>query len=412
MTLSFFQDLHPTTRRLLAIRTLRSIGQGALVVDFALYLQALHWRGLLIGLVLSGSGLLAAVFSVLIGMSSDRFRRKPFLFCYEIVVLCCCIGALLSANPVLLTIAAVIGAFGRGANGAAGPFSPVEQAWLAEAVGTQERGWVFSVNAGMGFWGMALGALIGTLPWRGLLGGALAFRPLFALVGLTAVANLFLIATTRESYQGPAPAPVAQTARVRRLENSILTKLVSINFLRGAAAGLTGPLISYWFALRFSIGPASIAPVMAATFAITGVASLATGRLSEKIGIVESVVWERVLGLVSLILLPLMPTYPLAAAIYLIRSVFMRGAAGANQALIVGLVRNERRGLAASLNAVSLQLPRSIGPAIAGYMFESGEFSLPFYAAAALQGIYLFLYRRTFLDHESLREPEMEQERY
>jgi hypothetical protein len=55
MILRAFRNLHPITRRLLLTRSVRSIGQGALVVDFALYLHALHWSGLAIGLVLSAS---------------------------------------------------------------------------------------------------------------------------------------------------------------------------------------------------------------------------------------------------------------------------------------------------------------------------------------------------------------------
>ena len=44
----FIQDikgLHPATDRLLATRMIRSIGQGILVVDFTLYLHAMHWKG-------------------------------------------------------------------------------------------------------------------------------------------------------------------------------------------------------------------------------------------------------------------------------------------------------------------------------------------------------------------------------
>jgi MFS family permease len=72
-----FADLHPTTLRLLLARTLRSVGQGALVVDFALYLNALHWSAAAIGLVLSGGGLFGAALSLLVGSASDRLRRKP-----------------------------------------------------------------------------------------------------------------------------------------------------------------------------------------------------------------------------------------------------------------------------------------------------------------------------------------------
>jgi len=38
-------ELHPTTRRLLAARAVRSVAQGALVADLSLYLHALHCTG-------------------------------------------------------------------------------------------------------------------------------------------------------------------------------------------------------------------------------------------------------------------------------------------------------------------------------------------------------------------------------
>jgi len=179
MTLPLFTNLRPTTRRLLLMRTLRSIGQGALVVDFALYLHALHWSGFAIGLVLSSSGLFGAGLSLLVGLSSDWLRRRPFLLFYEVISLLSGIGALLSEQPLIITIAAIAGGFGRGAMGAAGPFSPAEQAWLAEEVPPDRRGWVYSLNTGMGFFGMGLGALIAVLPdlWNRWLPGAQAYRP-------------------------------------------------------------------------------------------------------------------------------------------------------------------------------------------------------------------------------------------
>lgn len=60
MVQSALAELQPTTRRLLLMRALRSIGQGALVVDFALYLHALGWSGTAIGLVLTAGGPRAA----------------------------------------------------------------------------------------------------------------------------------------------------------------------------------------------------------------------------------------------------------------------------------------------------------------------------------------------------------------
>jgi predicted MFS family arabinose efflux permease len=139
---------------------------------------------------------------------------------------------------------------------------------------------------------------------------------------------------------------------------------------------------------------------MAATFWLTGMLSLLTGKMTERIGIIHSVVRTRLIGLILLAVVPLMPAYWLAALAYLLRSAFYRGSAGAQQALTVGLVRDERRGLATSLNAASFQLPRSVGPTIAGHLLQAGQLAVPFYAAALLQAVYLLLYDRIFRNYE------------
>ena len=404
------RDLHPTTKRLVLARAVRSVGQGALVVDLALYLHSLGWNGFHIGLVLSAAGLFGAVLSLGVGIASDRMHRRPFLLVYESIVFVCSIAALLSAQIIVLTIIIIAAGFGRGANGAAGPFSPVEQAWLAEEVPAIRRGWVYSINTAFGFFGMGFGALLAMLPeflsaWSSKGGTALAvqsfaYRPLFIIVAGATIVNLFIIFKAKEQYSGPrqnkGSDEILAEKQIRHQENKMLTGLVILNSFNGLAIGFTGPLISYWFSIRFGVGPASIAPIMAATFFITGLSSILTGKISNKIGIVKSVVWARFFGLLLLIALPLIPFFWLASLVYFLRSAFNRGSVGARQALTVGLVRDERRGLATSLNAMSMQIPQSVGPSIAGLLFSTGQLELPFYVGALLQGIYLIMYGRFF----------------
>ena len=64
--------------------------------------------------------------------------------------------------------------------------------------------------------------------------------------------------------------------------------------------------------------------------------------------------------------------------------------------------------LGCRLNAVAMQLPRSVGPSAAGYLLSLGMFAAPFYAAAALQGAYLTLYDRFFRHYEPPYETERE----
>jgi predicted MFS family arabinose efflux permease len=394
-------------RRLLSARFWRSISQGTLVVDLALYLSALGWSGAAIGMVLSAGGLVGAGLNLAVGVTSDQLRRKPFLMAYEGLTCICALVAMSQSSPLLLAPAIALAGFGRGANGAAGPFAPAEQAWLAETVEPSRQGFVYSLNTAFGFVGMALGAMAASLPslWMTALGHAGGFRPLFGLVLLGNVINLVLLATTPEVHRSNSrrTAPCSSSDREsdsRAQENRFLRHLVGLNALNGGANGLTGPLISYWFAMRFQIGPSFIGPVMAVTFFATALAALVTARVSPRVGLVRSVVWGRTGGLLLLVLMPMMPIYGLAALAYLLRSALNRGTVGARQALVVSAVHDDRRGFAVSMNALSMQVPMSIGPMAAGAMIGAGWFMTPFYVAAALQGLYVFLYGRAFASVE------------
>ncbi|QYM78784.1 MFS transporter [Horticoccus luteus] len=403
-----WRGLAPTARRLLAARFWRSLAQGALVVDLALYLHALGWSGTAIGGVLSGAGLVGAALNVIVGVTSDRLQRKPFLLVYEALTCGCALVAMATTHTAALAAAIVLAGFGRGANGAAGPFSPAEQAWLAEAVAAPQRGMVYSLNTAIGFAGMALGALAATLPavWRGALGPADSYRPLFAIVLLGNVVNLLLLWRTPERRRVRAGRPVTAAGRaagaaVRGRENRFLRQLAGLNMLNGLAIGLTGPLITYWFGVRFNLGPGAIAPVMALTFLATAGAALLGGSLTRKAGLVRVVVWGRAGGVAVLLLLPLMPVYALAAVLYGLRSALNRGTIGARQALVVSAISDERRGLAVSLNALSMQIPMSLSPVIAGSLIGAGWFVTPFYVAAVLQAAYVLLYARVFAPQEA-----------
>lgn len=397
-TLATLWRLSPTARRLMACRAVRSIGQGALVVDFALYLQALGWNAAEMGVIYMGGLLFGAALTALSGPLSDRLGRKPFLLGYDAVQVVVAVVALVTAAPLPLVAAAVIGGYGRGANGAAGPFGPVEQAWLSSGLADRDFGTVYSVNAAIGFGGMAIGALAAALPalWQGWLPGALAYRPLFALVAVGSLAVLGLLSIMTDSRAPPPPPPGVAAQEGRRAEHGMLFRLMGINALNGLAIGMIGPFMAFWFHLRFGVGAAAIGPVIALGFALSTLSSLWAGRLTRRLGAARAVVMMRLLALGLFALLPFAPTYGLAAACYVLRGAFNRGSAGPRQVVGLKLVGPGRRGLAASLNAISMQIPRALGPLIGGVLLEAEMLALPMLIAAALQAGYLVLYERNF----------------
>lgn len=388
---------------LMGARFARAVGQGALVVGFTLYLHALGWGPASIGAVLSAALGVAVLLTLLVGPASDRFGRRHFLLAYESVALLAALLALCSSQPWVLGLGALLGGFGRGANGAAGPFGPLEQAWLAQDLAASDRPRVFSLNAALGFWGMAVGALLAALPalWQRELPGALAFRPLFVLPLLGSMIGMWLVWKAPEQRAPRVPeheahAGEAAAQPARREQNRMLLRLAVANGFNGLGIGMVAPWMAYWYALRFGHGPASIGPALAGGFVCAALGAQLARHMSRRFGLVDTVVYMRAVGLALLLLTPLSPWFGLAAVAWAVRSAFNRGTIGVRQALVVGLTDERRRGLAATVNNVSVMVPRAIGPALSGLMLARGWLIAPFLVAGLFQGAYLLAYRGFF----------------
>ncbi len=303
-------------RRLMAVRAARSLGQGALFAAFTLYLHSLGWSAPGIGATLSAALLAGAALTLAVGPMSDRRGRRRFLLLYEVSQAAAALIALSTAWPPALVLAAIIGGFGRGANGSAGPFGPLEQAWLAHALPAERRGEVFSANAAIGFGGMALGALLagGVRLLAGPLGILVAYRSLFLLSLAGSVTAFALIAGLSEPPVKRQPGHRGEHFFEQKNENRMLARLVVANTLNGLGIGMVAPLIAYWFALRFHHGPGTIGPALAASFVFGALGSVFVARLAARYGLIRPVIVMRGMGLVLLMAVPLMPVFGVAAA--------------------------------------------------------------------------------------------------
>lgn len=407
-----WRAISPTARGLIEVRALRSLAQGLFIVDFTLYLRAAGWGAAAIGALLTVEGLVGSALMLLVGMLSDRYGRRTFLLGYQGLVVAGMAVVLLSPSPWTVAVVAVALGLGRGANGAAGPFGPAEQAWLARMVPHTLRARAFSLNNASTFLGMGIGSAMAGLVvlLTHVLQGPRMYLPIFVFAGLIAAVNGVQLWRLSEAPQGAtsrADEAAMQTAPtpqpdLRRAQNGALARLMAVNAINSFAIGMVGPLIPYWFAVKFGIGPEVIGPFYALTYVATAWASVVTGELAARIGIVPAVVATRTLGVAMMAAIPLLPTYPLAAAAYALRSMANRGSAGARNAMGVSLVGDERRGLAASLNGLSMRLPSSLGPALGGWMFSLGNLDLPFFLSAALQLGFLVLFGLAMRDAEAL----------
>ncbi len=399
--------IHPVIKKLMLVNTIRSIGQGMMVVMLALYLDAIGWSAIKIGTVLATSGLLGVFLAPVIGVFSDQLGRKPFILLSEFLTAGCALIGIVTTNPVLLFFAIIFSGFGKADSGSASPFAPAEQAWLAAFIKPTDRGKMYSLNNALSFFGMATGALlVGTMNiWEyasEISSYQLAFYFTFALSLVTAT----IILTIKGNTQGKQKQTLyksfsVEDKKITKDENAAILKLAGINMLNGIAIGLTGPMMAYWFSVKFGASSVQIGSTLALTFFATGLTSIFQARISHKHGTVQSIVMVRYMACLLLILMPLLSSYALVSIIYILRTALNRGSQGAQQALSVSLTRGHRSGFASSINLLSMRLPISIGPYIAGYLFSLGALALPFYIAACLQGSFAYFYGRTFRGYDT-----------
>ncbi|RFB18554.1 MFS transporter [Bacillus sp. HNG] len=397
-------QIHPVVKKLMLVNTIRSIGQGMMVVVLALYLDTIGWSAIQIGAVLAAGGLLGVLLAPLIGIYSDRIGRKPFVLFSELLTAVCALIGIMTTNPILLFIAVTFSGFGKADAGSASPFAPAEQAWLAAFIKPSERGKIYSLNNALSFFGMAAGAmLVGNMSISsGTSSYQLAFYVTFAFSLVTAS----IILTTKgeaqiKRRQTSIKKQTIDDTQMTKEENTAILKLAGINVLNGIAIGLTGPMMAYWFSVKFGVSSGQIGSTLALTFFATGMTSIFQSRISHKYGTVQSIVMVRYIACLLLLLMPLLSSYALVSILYLFRTALNRGSQGAQQALSVSLTRGHRSGFASSIHLLSMRLPMSIGPYLAGYLFGLGALALPFYLAAGLQGSFAYFYGKLFSDYDT-----------
>jgi hypothetical protein len=113
------------------------------------------------------------------------------------------------------------------------------------------------------------------------------------------------------------------------------------------------------------------------------------------VGLLNTMVFTHLPSNLLLLAVPLMPTFPLAAAVLLARHVLSQMDVPARQAYTVALVAPEERPAAAGFTTSVRALAQSVAPALSGSAMATAATGLPFFLAGGLKIVYdLSLYAR------------------
>jgi MFS family permease len=394
-------------------RVFMSASRALAGVVVPIYLALIGFNAVELGALFVAVALMSAVLSALVGFTSDRIGRKPFL----IILPLCAAGAAvvfaLTRDVLLIFLFAALGSFGRGAGAGAGmigPYQPAEQAMLADAVPHRARNTLFGL---LGFMS-SLGALIGggplaalpdALPLLGLARGLASYQVTFlVLAGLAAIAGLLAVPIAN-SRPAPRPKNVPQR-HISRTTWPLIIRLWITNSVNGLAVGFFGPFITYWFFVRFGAGPGLIGALYSIINLGALVSNLFAAPVARRLGLVRTIVIGRSLQAILMIPMVLAPTFWVAGAWYFVRMLAQRMALPLRQSYVMGMAPPAERGIVGALSNLPTQATSAISPGVAGAIFNSDMLALPFEIGAALQGLNALLF---FLFFRHMQPPEERQ---
>ena len=388
---------------------MRTFAYGYLAVVIALYLAQLGLDTIQIGLVLSAAILGSAGMTVVWALAADRYGRRRTVATMAVLMIA---GGLLfavgSSFPLLL-----LGAFTgtiSATSSEVGAFLTVEQAILPQTAPPERRTWLFSIYAFVANIAQAAGSLFaGAVAAFAALGlvGADAYRPLFLLYAVIGLLNLAIFLSLSDKVEAARVEGDRRFLGVHRSAGTV-ARLGALFGLDAFAGGLVvQSLVAYWFFLRWGFDPGQLGVLFFFVNVVSGLSLLAASWVASRIGLINTMVFTHLPASVLLVLVPLMPTAALAAAMFLARMSISQMDIPTRQSYTMAVVDPDERTAAAGLTNVARSTASAISPAITGWAFSVAALALPFFLAGAMKIAYDLL---VFFSFRGLRPPE-EQER-
>ena len=340
----------------------------------------------------------------LIGLYADRWgRRRTLAALAGLMAVTGAIFGLLSFYPVLL-IAGFFGTLGTSGSETA-PFLPIEQAIVPQIVRSERRTATFARYNLVASFAGAVGALAAGLPdvlthaGIGLSSGIRLMFGLYVLAAFVAAVLAIRLSPSVEAngaqHRGSRPRFTPALHRSR----SIVVRLAALFSVDALAGGLVvQSLVALYLHLRFGVPLGTLGVLFFAANSLSALSFLAAVPLARRFGLLNTMVFTHLPSNVVLALVAVMPTFPLAAGVLLLRQLLSQMDVPTRQAYTMALVGPEERIAAAGVTSLARSAGSAASPVISGALLQGMllTLGLPFVIAGAVKSLYDLTLWRTF----------------
>jgi MFS family permease len=362
-------------RLLLATRLVRALGFGFSAVLLGVHLERRGLGPAEIGLALTVALAAATLGGLALAAASARVGRRRGLALCGVLMAISGADLALPGPSWLLAAAGLTGMLGAGAD--QGPFAAVEQAMLSESAPPQGRNRAFGRYSLTGGLAGAAGAALATPAATDA-----AISGLFVFYALLGVATAGLPLLMSEAVEGERAGPVFGSLRP-------LLALAGLFALDSLGGGLVvQSVIAYWLHIRFGAETSVLGPAFAAMALVQSASYELSGRLADRIGLVNTMVFTHLPSNVLLLLVAFSPALPVAVVLLVLRYSISQMDVPARQAYIVSIVKPRERAGAVAVTGALRGVALACGPLLAGLAIQAAVLGLPFIAGGALKIVY------------------------
>ena len=398
------RSLTPDGSFLFITRIVRMFGYGFLSVVLVLYLIQLGLSETQIGLLLTLTLIGDTIISLWITTNADRIGRRRMLILGALLMVFAGVLFAITRHFVFLLMAATIGVISPSGY-EVGPFLSIEQAALSQIVSNERRTHIFAWYNLFGSFATALGALGGGGLVQALQDSGMtplvSYRTIvvsYAIIGLILGILFTRLSPAVEFQTGSNPSHSTSEFKSRfglHRSRSVVFKLSALFSIDAFAGGFVlQSILAYWFHIRFNVQPAILGSIFFGANILAGLSALSAAWVASKIGLIKTMVFTHIPSNILLILVPLMPTLPLAIAVLLLRFSISQMDVPTRQSYTMAVVEPDERSAAAGITGIARTTGASLSPVVTGPLLANAALiNLPFFLSGGLKIIYdLLLY--------------------
>ncbi|HEY7643144.1 MAG TPA: MFS transporter [Steroidobacteraceae bacterium] len=386
-----------------AARSIRALGDGFVSLILPLYLLALGYAPLDVGIVSTATLLGSAALSLAVGAFATRIGQRRALLGASLLMLATGVAFAGVHDFWPLVVVAFVGTLNP-TSGDVSVFLPLEHAVLSTAVSAEQRTRAFARYSLVGAIFGALGALVAGLPQ--LLSDALhvpwklALQAMFLLYAALGGAAWLLY--RRLPLEREASLPVRQ-APLRDSRRIVLT-LAALFSVDAFAGGLVvQSMLSLWLAQRYALDAAQLGVLFFATGLLAGGSYLVAVPLARRFGLINTMVFTHIPSSLALVAVPFTGDVGVAIGLLLLRSALSQMDVPTRSSYVMAVVTPAERAAAASVTSVPRSLAAAGSPLLAGWLLGLSAFGWPLVLTGVIKILYDLTLLRLFRD---VRPPE------